>query len=103
MGQRNEVILTQEEIYKRIFTGKPVNTREMFSSIRRFTPTGNPRRMPHNRENVERYNDYVYGRFTRTRQFEKCQAQADKYSKLVTPGLTTASKFLSSKHRRTAS
>ena len=59
MGERHEVILGQDDIYNRIFSGRTVSKRQMFTNIRRYSPTGILRNMPHTKENVSRYNSSV--------------------------------------------
>ena len=59
IGERSEVILGPDEIYKRIFSGQKVTSNQMFSNIRRYSPTGIRRNIPHIKENVQRYNSFV--------------------------------------------
>lgn len=66
LGERNEVIYSRNEIFQRIFDGKRIKNTHMFSSIKKFTPTGKKLGEAHNSVNVNKYNNYV-----RKRQYKE--------------------------------
>ena len=59
MGERNDTILDRNLVFHALFDGKNVKPQKMFSSIRYYTPSGMPRKIPHIAENVEKYNEAV--------------------------------------------
>ena len=59
LGQRHEVLLPRNEVFQRLFEGKQIKQRKMFSTIKYFTPTGFTRELPHGSMNTTNYNRFV--------------------------------------------
>ena len=59
ISEREDTILDRNSVFHAIFDGKKLKPKQMFSSIRFYTPSGYPREEPHLAYNVAKYNKAV--------------------------------------------
>lgn len=59
ISEREDTILDRNSVFHAIFDGKKLKQKQMFSSIRFYTPSGYPREEPHLAYNVAKYNKAV--------------------------------------------
>mmetsp|Transcript_33395 Transcript_33395/g.41244 ORF Transcript_33395/g.41244 Transcript_33395/m.41244 type:complete len:134 (-) Transcript_33395:1422-1823(-) len=59
IGEREETILDRNSIFHAIFDGKKPKPKQMFSTIKYYTPSMYPRVVPHITNQVQQYNDAV--------------------------------------------
>ena len=59
ISEREDTILDKNSVFHAIFDGKKLKPKQMFSSIRFYTPSGYPREEPHLSYNVAKYNTAI--------------------------------------------
>ena len=69
------MILDRNEVFHRLFEGKRISQKQMFSQIQIYTPTCYPRTLPHTRTNQKNYNNFVRNRLAKEAIFEANRAQ----------------------------
>lgn len=69
MSSQKKELLDRHTIFHALFNGQKVKPKQMFSTIKYYSPSCFPRAAPQTQENIKRYNEAVLKRIEREENF----------------------------------